>query len=157
MDPHPVPSAFQNSCDHPTAFVQVHFRWLTCCPIARLSQLSLCPDLLTKARTPVRILFLAQEREYCTIIRMKRSRGCVKKNFKGEIHPSTCAKPLILLGLLYTYMHEPRTDDKKILKNFSQKSKSALLLYTRNRSAEDDASVRATSLTDRMYASDDSR
>jgi hypothetical protein len=99
------------------------------------------------------------------------ARGYAKKIFVGKITPQKRAKPLILLGLLISNMHADAGDDKKFFNFFSQAvaenapsgpsprlsnfsmffvakaAKGSTPHETRNRSAEDDASVRATSLT----------
>ena len=161
VGPFPDPSAFLNYCGHSVAVIQVHFRWLTCCPLARSSQLSLCPSLLTKARTP-RPNPLPHSRTPILyhILRLGR-KGGAEKIFKGIKYPLNCVRPLILLGPLYAYMHAHPSDDKKISKIFSCISCISWFppspQNTRNRSAEDDASVRATSLTIRLYARDDGR
>ena len=86
-------------------------------------------------------------------------------------------QPLILLRFLNGYMRPLTSDDKKIKKILGQLGRSRCcpldrdkrgrsrccplgeraLPDTRNRDAEDDVSVRATSVTDSRYAENDNR
>jgi len=97
--------------------------------LAQLSQLSLCPGLLTKARTPRPNSLPCSRREHYSISCGLSARGYTKKIFAGIINPTKCIKPLILLGLLNAYMHDAENDDKKILIFFcaAAKNRAALL------------------------------
>ena len=89
--------------------------------LAQSSQLSLCPGLLTKARTPRPNSLPCSRREHYSISCGLCARGYTKKIFAGIINPAKCTKPLILLSLLTTYMHGRDNDDKKFLKFFSRR------------------------------------
>ena len=86
--------------------------------LARLSQLSLCPGLLTKARTQRPNSLPCSRREHYSISCGLCARGYTKKIFAGIISPAKCAKPLILLGLLISNMHADAGGDKKFFNFF---------------------------------------
>ena len=161
MDPSPVPSVFCGSCDHPTAFTISPLQVVNLLSSRSVESTFVVPKSVNQGPDTASESSSSLKNANIVPYFVFGAQGGGQKKFQGRNKPSNRTKPLILLGLLHIYMHETPHDDKKVQKFFSCISCISwfppLPQNTRNRSAEDDASVRATSLTIRLYARDDGR